>query len=86
MFFAVPKPDEKLEIPVNDFWRNEIKIMTSYGAAPSDLKESIRIISSGKLNLKEMITHKLKFDEIQEGFNLVAEAKESLKVIIEPQK
>ena len=26
LFFAVPKPDEKLEIPINDFWRNEIKI------------------------------------------------------------
>ena len=30
-----------------------------------------------------MITHKLKFDEIQKGFNLVAEAKDSLKVIVE---
>src|SRR3989338_4106294 len=41
LFFAVPKPDEKFEIPINDFWRNEIKVMTSYGAAPNDLKESL---------------------------------------------
>ena len=33
-----------------------------------------------------MITHRLKFDEIQEGFRLVAEAKDSIKVIVEPQK
>ena len=25
LFFAVPKPDERLEIPINDFWRNEIR-------------------------------------------------------------
>lgn len=86
LFFAVPKPDEKLEIPVNDFWRNEVKIMTSYGAAPTDLEDSIRLIASKRLNLREMITHKLKFEKIQKGFQLVADAKESLKVIVYPQE
>ncbi|MBI2558373.1 alcohol dehydrogenase catalytic domain-containing protein [Candidatus Woesearchaeota archaeon] len=84
LFFAVPRPDEGLEIPINDFWRNEVKIMTSYGAAPNDLKESLDVIAHKKINLKDMVTHKLKFDEIQKGFQLVAEAKESLKVIIYP--
>ncbi|MEK6983129.1 MAG: zinc-dependent dehydrogenase [Nanoarchaeota archaeon] len=86
LFFAVPRPDEKFEIPINDFWRNEIKIMTSYGAAPNDLMESIELIKNKKVNLKDMITHRLKFSEIQKGFSLVAEAKESLKVIIKPQE
>ena len=86
MFFAVPKPEEKLEIPMNDFWRNEVKIMTSYGAAPDDLKESIDLIKNKKINVNDMITHRLKLDDIQKGFNLVAEAKESLKVIVEPNK
>ena len=86
MFFAVPKPDEKLEIPVNDFWKNQIKVMTSYAAAPDDLKESLALIKSKKINLNDMITHRLKFNEIQEGFQLVAEAKDSIKVIVEPQK
>jgi len=86
LFFAVPKPDEKLEIPINDFWRNEVKVMTSYGAAPNDLIESIELIKNKKINLNDMITHRLKFDEIQKGFKLVAEAKGSLKVIVEPNK
>jgi len=84
LFFAVPKPNEKLEIPINDFWRNEVRIMTSYGAAPNDLKESLELIKNKQVNVEDMITHKLKFDEIQSGFQLVAEAKDSLKVIIEP--
>ena len=86
LFFAVPKPNEKLEIPINDFWRNEIKVMTSYGASPYELEDSIRLISSGRINLSDMITHKLKFEDIGKGFRLVAEAKESLKVIIEPNR
>ena len=86
LFFAVPKPDEKFEIPINDFWRNEIKTMTSYGAAPNDLKDSLELMASGKINMKDMITHKLKFDEIQKGFQLVEEAKDSIKVIVYPNQ
>lgn len=86
LFFAVPKPDEKLELPINDFWKNEIKVMTSYGAAPDDLKESLELIKNKKIELCDMITHKLKFDEIGKGFQLVAEAKNSIKVIVEPNR
>ncbi len=86
LFFAVPKPGESFEIPINDFWRNEIKIMTSYGAAPDDLKESLELIKNRKINVADMITHRLPFNEIQKGFSLVAEAKDSLKVIVEPNR
>lgn len=86
LFFAVPNPDEKLEIPINDFWRNEVRIMTSYGAAPGDLKEALNLIKDKKINVEDMITNRLKFDDIQKGFNLVAEAKESIKVIISVNK
>ena len=86
LFFAVPRPDESFEIPINDFWRNEIKVMTSYGAAPNDLEESLELMASGRINMKDMITHKIKLEEIQKGFNLVAEANDSLKVIVEPNK
>src|SRR3989344_4656435 len=64
LFFAVPKPDGKFEIPINDFWRNQIRLMASYGAAPNDLKESLELIASKKISLNDMITHRLKFDEI----------------------
>ena len=40
----------------------------------------------GKIKVKEMISHRLPLAEIQKGFKLVVEAKESVKVIIEPQK
>jgi len=86
LFFAVPKPDDIIELPINEFWRNQIRIITSYGAAPRDLKESIELIDSKKINFEKMISHRLPLNEIGKGFRLTAEAKESLKVIIEPNK
>jgi L-iditol 2-dehydrogenase len=81
-FFAVPKPGVPVEIPVNDFWRGEVAVMTSYGAAPGDLKESLDLIATKKINVADMITHVLPLEEAQRGFRLVAEAGESIKVIL----
>jgi L-iditol 2-dehydrogenase len=84
LFFAVPDPTVKIPLPINQFWRNEITIRTSYGAAPNDLEEALAILATKKLNVKHMITHKLPLREAQEGFRLMANAGESLKVILEP--
>lgn len=86
LFFAVPDPTVKLPVPINQFWRNEITLRTSYGAAPNDLEESLAILATGQLNVKDMITHRLGLREAQEGFRLMAEAGESLKVILEPNR
>ncbi|PIW88750.1 MAG: alcohol dehydrogenase [Nitrospirae bacterium CG_4_8_14_3_um_filter_44_28] len=84
LFFAVPEPGINVSVPINDFWRNEIKMVTSYGAAPSDLALAIEFISARRVNVKDMITHRLGMSDAQLGFKLVAEGKESIKVIIEP--
>jgi L-iditol 2-dehydrogenase len=86
LFFAVPEPTVKVPVPINQFWRNEITIKTSYGAAPNDLAESLAILSQKKLNVEDMITHKLSLRQAAEGFRLMAEAGESLKVILEPNR
>jgi len=82
LFFAIPK--ENIEIPTVNFWRNELTITSSYGAAPTDLEQSLSLIRQGRINVKEMITHRLPLERIQEGFKIVSDAKESMKVVIEP--
>jgi L-iditol 2-dehydrogenase len=84
LFFAPITSQEKLPVPVNDFWRNEIKLATSYGASPDDLKEALKLISTKKVAMSRLITHRLSLDEIGSGFKLVAGAKDSMKVILTP--
>ncbi|MHA1832786.1 MAG: zinc-binding dehydrogenase, partial [Candidatus Baldrarchaeia archaeon] len=86
LFFAVPPPDVKVTIPITDFWRNETTVTTSYGASPMDLAEALEIISAHKINVRDMITHRLSLEEAGLGFRIVAEAKECIKVIIEPHR
>ena len=86
LFFAVPDPTVKIPIPITQFWRNETTIRTSYGAAPRDLEEALQILTQKRINVTDMITHRLDIREASEGFRLVAEAGKSLKVILEPNR
>jgi L-iditol 2-dehydrogenase len=86
LFFAVPDPTVKIPVPINEFWRNEITLKTSYGAAPNDLEESLGLLARKELNVTDMITHRFGIQQAAEGFRLMAEAGESLKVIIEPNR
>lgn len=82
LFFAVS--DSDIEIPSLRFWRDEITVSFSYGAAPDDLRKALKLIESGMVDVRKMITHTLPFSEIQKGFLLVSNAGESLKVVITP--
>ena len=86
LFFAPTEPGVDIPVPVNDFWRNEIKLMPSYGSSPSDIIVAMEIIRAGRVPVRELITHRLSLKETGLGFQLVAGAGESLKVIIEPQR
>lgn len=82
--FAATEPGVALAVPVNDFWRQSIKIVHSYGASPADIDEAITLISQGVIKVSKLISHRLSLKEAGIGFRLAAEAKECVKVVIEP--
>lgn len=86
LFFAPTNPDVKTPIPLWDIWRNEVTLTTSYAASGQDIAATIELMANKRVNLKEMITHRLSLADAGKGFKLVADAKESIKVIIEPQR
>jgi L-iditol 2-dehydrogenase len=86
LFFAPTEPGVDLPVPVNEFWRNGITLMPSYGGSPVDISIAIEMIRARRVPVHEMITHRLGLAETGRGFQLVAEAGESIKVIIEPQR
>jgi L-iditol 2-dehydrogenase len=86
LFFAPTEPGVNLPVPVNDFWRNGITLMPSYGGSPLDITVAMELIRARRVPVGEMITHRLSLAETGLGFQLVAEAGESIKVIVEPHK
>jgi len=87
LFFAPTDPGVTIPISINDlFWRNEITLTTSYAASPADYTTALELIRAHRINTDRMITHRLGLAKAGTGFQLVADAQNSIKVIIEPQR
>lgn len=84
VFFAPPPPGEPFPMPLHELWRREVTVRTAYGAAPADLHTALRLIATGRVPVTDLITHRLPLSDIVHGFALVAEADESVKVVVEP--
>jgi len=87
LLFAPTDPGVSIPISLNEvFWRTDVTLTTSYGASPYDYQTALDIIRAGAIPVRQMITHRLPLAKAGLGFQLVAEAGDSIKVIIEPQK
>jgi L-iditol 2-dehydrogenase len=87
LIFSAAGKDAPIPVPVNDiFWRSEVTVTSSYAGSPHDHLEALDKICLEKIRVCDMITHRLKLGETGLGFKLVAEANESMKVIIQPQR
>jgi len=86
LFFAPAAPGVTFPVPMHDVWKEGITLAHSYAGPPSDMREALALIATRRIEVASMVTHRLGLAETQEGFRLVADAAESLKVIVEPQR
>ncbi len=84
LFFAPTAAGVDVPIPLFDFWRDEITIVTSYAGSGADLKESLELIRDRRVRVADMVTHRLPLAETGRGFQLTANGQDSIKVIIDP--
>jgi L-iditol 2-dehydrogenase len=84
LFFAPTAAGVEVPIPLYDLWRDEVRIVTSYAASPDDITEAIDLLRSESVVVGDMITHRLGLADAGRGFELVASARDSIKVIIDP--
>jgi L-iditol 2-dehydrogenase len=86
LLFAPASPGEKMEFPLWDVWRDGVTVATSYSGPPDDMRAALELIASGRVDVGSMVSHRLGLGEIQDGFRLMEEAGDSLKIIVEPQR
>ncbi len=86
LVFAPPAPGVDIPLPMHNLWADGITIVTSYGAGPRDISVALELIRSHRVSPAEMVTHRMGLEETGLGFALVSEARDCLKVIIEPQR
>jgi L-iditol 2-dehydrogenase len=84
LFFAPTAAGVDVPIPLFDYWRDEISVVTSYAGSGEDLKESLELIRDHKARVGDMVTHRLSLAQAGLGFQLTATGQDSIKVILDP--
>jgi L-iditol 2-dehydrogenase len=85
LFFAPAAPGETFPMPLLDLWSDGIALVHSYAGPPAEMRLALDLIASKRLDVRAMVTHRLPLSRAQEGFDLVARAADSLKVILDPR-
>jgi len=84
LFFAPLLPSETLDYPANDLWKRGVSIVHSYAGPPADMRTAIELIAAGRVDVASMVTDRVDLANTAEGFRLMTESGNSLKVIVEP--
>ncbi|ADR35824.1 Alcohol dehydrogenase GroES domain protein [Oceanithermus profundus DSM 14977] len=86
LLYGIMAPGTKVAFDVFPFWKKQVKLLSTYAAAPRDLAEALELIRARRVPVEDLITHRLPLAETQKGFELTAAGGDSMKVIIEPQR
>ncbi len=84
LFFAPTPAGIDVPVPLFDFWRDEINLVTSYAGCGEDLVRSLELIRTHQVRVAEMVTHRLPLAQATLGFQLTASGQDSIKVIMDP--
>lgn len=80
--FAPTEPRKYLQISPKELFFSEVQIIPSYSTSHLETKMALKLLESGKINVKKLITHRFKLENTAEAFKTALENKQSLKVII----
>jgi len=80
--FAPTSPNEYMRVSPHRLFFSEIKIVPSYSTSHIETRTALKLISSGRIKTKELMTHHFPLNRIEDAFKTAAESKECLKVVV----
>ena len=83
MLFGVPNKGDKIEIDMSVIYSKEISIVTTYAASDKDTRTALELISSGKIDVKSLVTHKYSLNDSQKAFEHAKSGDQAMKIVIE---
>ena len=82
MMFGVPSKGAKIDLDMSKIYSKEITLVTSYAASDNDTKEALRLIESGEIDVKQLVTHTYPITDSQKAFDHARSGEGAMKIII----
>jgi L-iditol 2-dehydrogenase len=81
--FAGPAGDRSLPIDLDDLYRRELALSSTYSSTPVELREALALLESGRVGVTRLVTHRLPLDRFAEGVELQRSGR-AVKVVFTP--
>ncbi len=83
IMFGVPSKGASIDIDMSIVYSKEITIATTYAASDKDTKTALELITSGKIDVRSLITHKYSLEDSQKAFEHAKTGDNAMKIIIQ---
>jgi L-iditol 2-dehydrogenase len=80
--FAPTVPGRYLRVSPKELFFAGLKIIPSYSTSHLETREALELMRSGKLSVRDLITHRFKLADTAKAFKTASQSEESLKVIV----
>jgi L-iditol 2-dehydrogenase len=84
LLYAPLAPGVTLPLEVHDLLFSEITLVSTYSCSPEETRIALEFIRRGRVDTRDLITHRFGLDEVGEAMRLAAQAGESLKIVVVP--
>ncbi|HTD52260.1 MAG TPA: alcohol dehydrogenase catalytic domain-containing protein [Thermoanaerobaculia bacterium] len=82
LLFTMAPPDEMLAISSYQIYFQEISLVPSYSSGPTESREALELIDSGKVRVAELVTHRFPIARAAEAFARARDPEGSVKVMV----
>jgi len=77
-------PETQIKVSTEQLHYGETTILGTFHATPAHFKKALNLIASGTLNVKPLVTRKMRLDNIKEAFRILTTSKSDIKIAIIP--
>ncbi|MCI4360616.1 MAG: alcohol dehydrogenase catalytic domain-containing protein, partial [Thermoplasmata archaeon] len=80
--FGLPEAGSRLEADLQQLYLRGIRLVPTYATTERDIADVHALVTSGRLSIGDLVTHRLPLDRIASAFELARRPDEALKVIV----
>ena len=77
-------PETEIKVSTEQLHYGETTVMGAFHTTPAHFKKALNLIASGTINVKPLITNRMKLDNIGQAFEMLTTSKTDIKIAVLP--
>jgi len=77
-------PGTEIKVSTEQLHYGETTILGAFHTTPAHFRKALNLIASGTINVKPLITRKMKLEQIKEAFEILTTSKREIKIAVSP--